>query len=253
MGGFLGAAQFLTRVPLRLARPVAHERVVPWFPVVGSLIGLAVGGVAAAASLVVGPTLAAGLGVTTGLLVTGAFHEDGLADVADAFGGGWTVEERLAILKDSRHGTYGVAAMVSSILLRVLALAELAEPGLMLAGAVVAHTLARAAAVAALGLFPAASESGLGASVARSLHPIGMVASLLWAVGLGLGAVGWWAGPVLLVAASAMALTGALARAKIGGLVGDALGAIEQVAEVAILVTLAGLVGSVGVDQLWWT
>ena len=81
--GLVGALQFLTRIPIRLSRPVDHATVVPWFPLAGALIGLAVGGVAAGMVQVVDPLLAAGLGVVVGLAVTGAFHEDGLASAVE--------------------------------------------------------------------------------------------------------------------------------------------------------------------------
>ena len=84
MSGFLGAFQFLTRVPVRLARPPELARCVPWFPVVGALVGAVAGGVAASLFDAVGPAVAAGCAVAVALLVTGAFHEDGLADVADS-------------------------------------------------------------------------------------------------------------------------------------------------------------------------
>lgn len=239
--GLVGALQFLTRVPIRLSLPVDHARVVPWFPLAGALIGLVVGGVAAGMVQVVDPVLAASLGVVAGLLVTGAFHEDGLADVADAFGGGWDREQRLAILKDSRHGTYAVAAMVSSILIRVAALASLAEPEAMLAGAVAAHVLGRGAAVVAMVVFPPAVESGLGVSAARQLRPIPTTIGLLAGLAVCAGAIGWSALPALGVAALALAVVGLLAMRKIGGLAGDVLGAIEQVAEGGVLVVLAAL------------
>ena len=114
--GLAAALQFLTRVPIRTDGAVPHHRAVPWFPIAGALIGAAVGGVAAGMNELVATPVAATLAVITGLLITGAFHEDGLADVADAFGGGWTVERRLEILKDSRHGTYGVAALSTSMI-----------------------------------------------------------------------------------------------------------------------------------------
>ncbi len=171
MTGLLGALQFLTRVPIRLGAPVAHHRVVPWFPVVGAMIGALVGGVAAGLTELVPASVAAALGVVAGLLVTGAFHEDGLADVADAFGGGWTTEQRLEILKDSRHGTYGVAALTGSIVIRVVALAAIATPAAMFASAVCAHALARGAAVVAMRAAPPARDSGLGVSASSQLRP----------------------------------------------------------------------------------
>ncbi|MGI9615733.1 MAG: adenosylcobinamide-GDP ribazoletransferase [Acidimicrobiales bacterium] len=246
---FLAAVQFLTRIPVNLAAPVAHERVVPWFPTVGALIGLAVGTVAAAAVLLVGVSTAATLAVIVGLLITGAFHEDGLADTADAFGGGWSTKQRLEILKDSRHGTYGVAAMVSTILLRVVTLAALETGALMLAAAVAAHTIGRMAAVLALGMFPPAVDSGLGAETTRDFNPA------LAAVGLAAGltiaalAIGWWTLPAVLAALVAMLAVGLLAARKIGGIAGDVLGAIEQVAEGAVLITIVGLARR---WNLWW-
>ena len=116
--GLLAALQFLTRVPIRLRREPSLTAIVVWFPLAGALIGAAVGGTAAGLWHVTPPLVAAAVAVTVGLLVTGAFHEDGLGDIADAFGGGWTVERRLEILKDSRHGTYGVAAICASIVVR---------------------------------------------------------------------------------------------------------------------------------------
>jgi adenosylcobinamide-GDP ribazoletransferase len=247
LDGLVGAVQFLTRVPIRLDRPVPHHRVVGWFPVVGALIGLVVGGVAYGARLGVGPTLAAALAVTVGLLVTGAFHEDGLADVADAFGGGWTEEQRLAILKDSRHGTYGVASLCASVVLRVVALAEVGSGAAMLTAAVAAHALARSAAVAALAVVPPATESGLGADVAKTAGRPRLTLGALSGVVIAAGVLDV-ATLVVAVAAVVVATVAvcALARRKIGGLVGDVLGAVEQVAEVAVLVAVAWMLGDGG-------
>src|SRR5690606_10536778 len=123
---------------------------VPWFPIAGALIGAAVGGIAVGMSELVPPLVAGAVAVGAGVLVTGAFHEDGLADVADAFGGGWTVERRLEILKDSRHGTYGVAALATSIVVRVACAAAILTPAALFTAFVAAHTLGRSAAVVAM-------------------------------------------------------------------------------------------------------
>ena len=119
--GFVAAVQFLTRVPVRTKRPSDLSAAVVWFPVVGALVGAAVGVVAAVLGEVVPMPVAATVAVLAGVLLTGAFHEDGLADTADAIWGGWTRERRLEILKDPRHGTYGVAALAGSIVVRVVA------------------------------------------------------------------------------------------------------------------------------------
>lgn len=249
MSGLLGAIQFLTRVPLRLPAPVDHAHVVPWFGVVGVLIGSVVGGVAAGLTELVPVPVAASIAVASGLLFTGAFHEDGLADVADAFGGGWTVERRLEILKDPRHGTYGVAALTTSVVLRVVAAATIVAPAALFVSFLAAHTLGRCAAVAAMRSAPPATDSGLGVDAAASMRPLNT------AVGIGVGvavvsvAGGWWTVPFLVATAVGVAAVVALAVRKIGGLAGDVLGAVEQVVECLVLVVASGLAMR---SSPWW-
>lgn len=250
MTGFLGALQFLTRVPIRTRRAVAHGRAVPWFPVVGVLIGAAVGGIAAGASELVPPLVVGAVAVAVGLLVTGAFHEDGLADVADAFGGGWTVERRLEILKDSRHGTYGVAALTTSIVVRVASAASIVAPAELFAAFVAAHCLGRSAAVVAMRLAPPATESGLGVSAASALRPVPTLVGLAGGTAVVAVLTGWWILPFLGAAATGTVATVWLAVRKIGGLAGDVLGAVEQVVECLVLVVASGLATRQG---LWWS
>src|SRR5438874_9132505 len=109
MRGFLGAVSLLTRIPAREEAP--PERAVPWLPVVGALIGAACAAVYAMTRLALSPLAASTIAVTAGILLTGALHEDGLADVADAFGAGEGRERALEILKDPHHGTYGVLSL----------------------------------------------------------------------------------------------------------------------------------------------
>jgi adenosylcobinamide-GDP ribazoletransferase len=247
--GLLGALQFLTRIPIPTRAAVEHHRVVPWFPVAGALIGALVGGVAAGASELVPPLVAGALAVAVGLLVTGAFHEDGLADVADAFGGGWTVERRLEILKDPRHGTYGVAALSTSIVVRVACAASIVGPAALFASFVAAHTLGRSAAVVAMRLAPPATESGLGVSAATGMRLVPTTVGLAAGAGLVTVLTGWWIVPFLTAAVIGTALTVWLAVRKIGGLAGDVLGAVEQVVECLVLVVAAGLAARY---DLWW-
>jgi adenosylcobinamide-GDP ribazoletransferase len=167
--GFVGAVQFLTRVPVTRATAADTADVVIWFPVVGALIGAVAGGTVAGLSHLVPGSVAAAVGVLVGILVTGAFHEDGLADTADAIAGGATRERRFEILKDPRHGTYGVAALCGSVVVRVVAVASLG-PAAAFAGLVAAHTLGRGAAVATVGVVPVARPDGLGADYARSVR-----------------------------------------------------------------------------------
>ena len=238
---FLAAAQFLTRVPIRLRREPVMTNAVPWFPPVGAVIGAAVGGVAAGLWFVVPPLVAAAVAVAFGLLVTGAFHEDGLADIADAFGGGWTIERRLEILKDPRHGSYGVAAMCSSIVLRMVTIGSLPGPLAMFVGAVAAHTIGRAAAVGLMGFGRIATPTGLGADYARTLRPGRAIAGVGAGLAITAAICGWWTAPLAGAATVGSLLVALLAQRKIGGISGDVLGACEQVVECLALIVFAGL------------
>jgi adenosylcobinamide-GDP ribazoletransferase len=216
---------------------------------VGMMIGAIVGGVGAGMWELTPPFVAGAVAVTIGLLVTGAFHEDGLGDIADAFGGGSTIERRLEIMKDSRHGTYGVAAMCASIVLRVVAVGSLPGPAAIFAGCIAAHVMARTVAVGLMATLPLAGHSGLGADYGRSTTGSRAAAAAMMGIAITALTVGWWAGPVALAAVVAAAAVGALAKHKIGGLSGDVLGACEQVAECVCLVVVSGLAAR---HCLWW-
>ena len=170
MRDLLGAVSFLTRVPTGTGARPAEElaRFVPWFPVVGAGVGLAVAGVYAGALRLLPPLPAAAVAIVAGVCLTGAFHEDGLGDTADAFAGGWDRESTVRILQDPRLGTFGVLAVAASLLLRVAAVAALA-PAAALAALPAAHALSRAGAVATMAALPAAAGTGLGATSTRSL------------------------------------------------------------------------------------
>lgn len=245
----LAALQFLTRVPIRLRREPSLPAAAPWFPVAGALIGLAVGAIAAGMWHLVTPMVAAAVAIVVGLLITGAFHEDGLADIADAFGGGWTVERRLEIMKDPRHGTYGVAALVSTVAVRIVALGSLPGPAVMLAAAVSAHTVGRAAAVGLMLAGPTARHDGLGADYTRLLGRRPAVVGIAAGLVIVTVAIGWWVAPVAAAAVVGAAAVLVLARRKIGGISGDVLGACEQVVECATLVTIVALAAR---HPLWW-
>ena len=250
LNGFVDALQFLTRIPIEVkGRRPSLGRAVPWFPVVGGVIGALVGGAAALLWHWVPPLVAAAVAISVGLLITGAFHEDGLGDVADAFGGGLTVERRLEILGDPRHGTYGVSAICASIVVRVACVASLPGPAAMFAGLVAAGILGRAAAVVLTATVPPATPDGLGAQAAGELSRGVAGTSIAVAVALAALAVGWWVGPLLLAAAAATWAIGALATSKIGGIGGDVLGAVEVVTECLCLVVTTGLAMH---HHVWW-
>src|SRR5271165_7023652 len=164
-----GSIAFCTRLPLLGAAPSVAIAKAAWaFPIAGlvvGLIGAAVYVIAHRAGLPAWP--AAALSVAATLLATGCLHEDGLADTADGFGGGATREQKLEIMRDSRTGTYGVCALVLSILLRASALASLDDPGLVAAALIAAHCAARAVLPVVMFLVVPSRRDGLSADVGQ--------------------------------------------------------------------------------------
>lgn len=209
------------------------------------LAGLAVGSASAAvllAGLGLGlpPMLAAGLALATGILITGGLHEDGLADLADGFGGGADRARKLAIMRDSRVGSYGVLALVLSVGLRWQAVATMAaaDPtgaALSLIGVAAAS---RAAPAVALALLPPAREEGLGRGASAPPRAAVLAACLLATACLAT-TTGRAAPLVMLAMALGGIAVGRLAQRQIGGQTGDVLGAVQQAAEIAALLVLA--------------
>ena len=237
----LAALGLLTRLPVRIdtARATARGARAAWaWPVAG----IAVNGVAALAATV---ALALGLPVgvaalllvTTQIVVTGAMHEDGLADSLDGLWGGWDRARRLAIMKDSHIGTYGVLGLTVGVLLRwllwALVLSVTVWPVALAVGA-----LSRVPMVALSWALPGARDGGLSRSVGRPDTATLMLATAL-ALLIGCVALGWIALAVAVILAGVTALWGLLARSKIGGQTGDILGASQQLAEIAALACLA--------------
>ena len=257
MSGFLAALSFLTRVPAGAAAGApadpdrALARAVPWFGGVGALEGAWTAAVYALARWALPAGAAATVAVTAAVVVTGAFHEDGLADSADALWGGYEVERRLAILKDSRHGTFGVAALALALVLRITLLASLG-PALAVGALVAAGALGRGAAVALMATTAPAAPTGLGAAYVRALRPAGAAAGLAVALALGAAGLAGWALVAAVVALMGALLVRRLAVAKLGGIVGDVLGAAEQVGELAVLGVAAAVVHRHGHAFGWW-
>jgi adenosylcobinamide-GDP ribazoletransferase len=238
----LASLGLLTRLPLHLdgARAQARGAAAAWaWPIAGMAVGLmgaAAGGLAL--WLGVAPAAAAALAIATQMFVTGALHEDGLADSADGLWGGWGKTRRLEIMKDSRIGTYGVLALVLVTLLRWVALAGLFASGTPWAALIAAGALSRAPMTVLMAALPNARGSGLSHSVGR---PDMAVAALSGAVGLacGLAALGPLAVSAALWVGVACLAAGLVARAKIGGQTGDILGASQQISEVVVLTLVA--------------
>lgn len=250
MRGLRVAASFLTRVPLHVDGVDDITAATPWFPMVGVLVGAAGGAVFSAASEVVPPGVAAALALVAMALITGAFHHDGLADIADAFGGGWTPEQRMVILKDSRHGTYGVVSLVLVGIVQWSALASLSQPW-GIAALVAAHTMGRSAILAVLLLGRPATTPGMGADYSAGLSRPRVLVGLAAGVVVSTVALGLWAAvAVVAVGLTSLAVV-TLAGRKIGGFTGDVLGATELVGESAVLI-VASAAALRSVSPWWW-
>ncbi|MGY3551707.1 adenosylcobinamide-GDP ribazoletransferase [Bradyrhizobium sp. USDA 4472] len=244
------AASFITIVPVTSPKPASDGAVAraTWaLPVAGLMVGVAGAAVYALASrLGLTPGTAALLALGTTALITGALHEDGLADTADGLGGGRTRERKLAIMRDSRIGSYGVCALILSFGLRWCALAAIATPWAVMLALVSAHAAARAGVPAFMSLVPPARPDGLSASAGS---PPGRSVAIAFAVGtlvlaLALGPAKALVGLVLLSLAG-LILT-RLAIGQIGGQTGDILGAFEQVGEILILLVAAAFLHTGG-------
>ncbi len=178
------------------------------------------------------PNLAALLTLAATALITGALHEDGLADTADGLGGGRTRERKLEIMRDSRIGTYGVCALILSFGLRWSALAAIANPWAVALALCAAHTAARAGVPAFMSLVPPARSDGLSASAGsppgRSVAIAFAAGTLALALALGPGK----ALVSLILLSLAGLMLARLAIRQIGGQTGDILGAFEQTGEI---------------------
>ncbi|MCP3398464.1 adenosylcobinamide-GDP ribazoletransferase [Bradyrhizobium sp. CCGB20] len=237
------AASFVTILPVASSKPAGDGAVAraTWaLPLAGLLVGLAGALVYKITSRFgLTPNLAALLALATTALITGALHEDGLADTADGLGGGRTRERKLEIMRDSRIGTYGVCALILSFGLRWSALAAIASPWAVGLALCAAHAAARAGVPAFMSLVPPARPDGLSASAGvppgRSVAIAFAVGTLVLALALGPGKA--LVGLILLSLAGL--LLARLAIRQIGGQTGDILGAFEQIGEILILLVAA--------------
>jgi adenosylcobinamide-GDP ribazoletransferase len=208
-----------------------------WFPLVGSLVGVAAAAAYALAETLVGSLYAAAFALTISAVLTGALHHDGLADTADGLGVRGDIARRLDVMRDPGIGAFGALALIAFALLATAALARLDPPEA--AGALVAgHALGRWAALAQLTFVGPAREDGLGA--AFSAQPAAFAIGSVLALAISLVSAGILAG---LVAAAAAALaataTALLARTATRGRTGDTLGAAVLVTELAVYTALA--------------
>ncbi len=253
MNGLLAAVAFLTRLPMPQAAqvsPVELPKVCGWFGLVGWMVGLVMALSAEVGIVLFGPWVGAALAVGAGVLLTGALHEDAVADTADAFFATKDRDKALGIMKDSRIGAYGGVALVLVLLLKVAAIAELSHtsPQGLLAGTLAASAaLSRAWSVWLMGaLNPIQSAVSLGRVYGTTVTPVQSGVALLTATalgGLGLALYAGTIGPVLLAGAGGFAVAMVLRtffHRRLGGYTGDCLGAATVLCELAGLLAVLG-------------
>jgi adenosylcobinamide-GDP ribazoletransferase len=235
------AVGMLTRIPMphpHGASPPYLARAQRVFPLVGAAIGGAIG-LFYLTFLATGMpvTAAAALALGTGMLLTGAFHEDGLADMADGFGGGRDKAAKLEIMRDSRLGTYGALILLVSFAAKLAALASLPKSSVLMS-LIAVHALSRGPLPTIALMLPYARDDGLAASSGQLDFATAATAA---AIAIG---VAFLCLPILeaflaiLVAGCAATAVAWLANQQIGGQTGDVLGGTQQIAEVAILLLL---------------
>lgn len=261
----LVALQFYTRLPLPQGvqswvryHPDLQRHSTGHLPAVGVLVGAAMAAVLCGVHRCLPPVsagawVAAVCALLVGVWITGALHEDALADTADGLGGTWDRDRAMAIMKDPHTGVFGVLALVLALLLKVGLLALLLQEQGWRAGAMLwmAQVVSRLAPVCCLASLPyvrAATQSKAQALVAGTPRSVVWVAVVWTALGVGclvwwaVEGVGLWLGGLATCAVASMWMW-RLQRRRLGGCTGDTLGATQQVAEMAFLLGCALGVG----------
>ncbi len=248
MRRLLAAIAFLTRIPIRAEPPLDGRdvgRATPFFPLVGALVGACQAGVIlliatglAMFELALPDVVAALLAVGTLLLLTGALHQDALADMADGFGGGHTREDVLRIMRDHVIGAYGAVALIVGLGLRIAALTYLIASGQAVAWLIAAGALSRWASTMLGAVLPyARTGGGMGSAVTDHVGAAELVGASVCAIGLSVYFVGVSHAIIAAILAAVIAVEIARRCAKrIGGVTGDTLGATTEIAEVMVLV-----------------
>ncbi|WP_152087503.1 adenosylcobinamide-GDP ribazoletransferase [Pseudoalteromonas sp. A25] len=240
------AMVFLTRLPIKINATVNDELLNDasrHFALVGLFIGLGLALIYIVSHSLFPVSVAVILTLAAGVLLTGAFHEDGFADIWDGFGGGWSVEQKLSIMKDSRLGTYGALALCLLMLLKFQLLVLLGSVWyLPCVALILAHTLSRAMATSLIGLLPYVQLDnqskvkpvvrGLSQSAKESLFVCALSVLLLTWV---LGFLSFWYAIVMVICLWLIRkLCVVWFNKQLGGYTGDCLGAAQQIAEVSV-------------------
>lgn len=250
----LVAVQFLTRLPVpQFANynPQWLHQSSRHFPGVGLLVGLLCAGVFWLGSILFTPLVAGVISTAFGIKLTGAFHEDGLADSCDGLGGGLTRERTLEIMKDSRLGTYGVLGLVSALLIKISLLASM-PLSVAIVALIIGHTASRLLCISLLALLPYGGEieHAKAKPMAQQLTPFQGLLSSAWLLLAGVLVVllfpatvqqiGIWQWLLaLLLGIVATDYMRRLLHRRLEGYTGDGLGATQQLSEIAIYIGLA--------------
>ena len=232
---FFGAIRFFTRLPVPAWVGHSSEALASstrYFPAVGIVVGGIAALVFLATSYVWPLTLAVLVSMAATLYITGAFHEDGWSDTIDGLGGGWEKERVLAIMKDSRIGSYGAAALIIILLAKFCALIEL-KPSLIPLAMIAGHALSRLCATAVMTSLDYVRDEGKAKPMSAKISHAARVFALLTAL-LPLLFLPWSQVLTgLVLAAFATLWLARLFKRRIGGYTGDCLGAAQQLSEVA--------------------
>ena len=250
----LVAVQFLTRLPVpQFANynPQWLHQSSRHFPGVGLLVGLLCAGVFWLGSILFTPLVAGVISTAFGIKLTGAFHEDGLADSCDGLGGGLTRERTLEIMKDSRLGTYGVLGLVSALLIKISLLASM-PLSVAIVALIIGHTASRLLCISLLTLLPYGGEieHAKAKPMAQQLTSFQGLLSSGWLLLAGVLVVllfpatvqqiGIWQWLLaLLLGIVATDYMRRLLHRRLEGYTGDGLGATQQLSEIAIYIGLA--------------
>jgi adenosylcobinamide-GDP ribazoletransferase len=235
------AVTFLTAIPLGRWAAVAPRHLESGallFPLVGALVGALVATTAWGASLAFPPMVAGVIGVACGILVTGALHLDGLADVADGVGAALSGGDPAEAMRDPRLGVFGGTALVLDLLLKISLVAALVEGGTFPTEVVAAGALARVAPIALASALP---YVGPRHTWTRAVGWRTCVGASLLAVAIGVVAVGAAFTPMIIVAAAGTAIVGRWAAVRLGGTTGDVFGAAVEVSETLALAVAVAL------------
>lgn len=235
------AMTFLTAIPIgrRAAIAPRHlENGALLFPLVGAVVGTLVAATAWVASLAFPPMIAGVIGVACGILLTGALHLDGLADVADGIGAALSGGDPAEAMRDPRLGVFGGTALVLDLLLKISVIAALVEDGTFPTQVVAAGALSRVAPIALAAALP---YVGPRHTWTRAVGWRTCVGASLLAVAIGVVALGAAFPPMVIVAAAGTAIVGRWAAVRLGGTTGDVFGAAVELSETLALAAALAL------------